>query len=120
MPAPRLSRYEFAPVEVDEQGRPFLDVPEPPARVSRNDDSRPIVGEGDDLFTVAWRAYKAMLDPEQDVRPTGFFWVVAQFNDVLDAAAPLAQGRRLRVPSVEALNSEVLVPPRFFAVDEEF
>ena len=110
MPALRLSRYEYAAIETDEQGRPFLDFPAPLSIGSRRDDGRPQVGEGDSLFTLAWN----MLDYEQDVRPSGFFWVIGELNAILDAAAPLKVGQRLRVPSVSTLDTEILVQPAFF------
>ena len=119
MPAVRLSRYEFAASEVDEFGRKFLDVPDPIPRRTFVDDDLPKVGQGDDLFTLAWTAYRSALDREQDVRPSGFFWVVAQANDIVDAAAPLAVGSRLRVHSVETLFGEILVPPPFFDQGDE-
>lgn len=118
MPPLRLSRYEFASVEKDECGRPFLDFPEPIRIRSRRDDGRPLVGEGESLFTLAWKAYRSMLNYEQDVRPSGFFWVIGEANTILDAAAPLKTGVRFRVPSVETLDTEILVPPPFFGRDQ--
>ena len=114
MPALRLSRYEFAAVEKDDCGRPFLDFPRPLTIGSRSDDGRPQVGEGDSLFTLAWKAWRDTLDYEQDVRPSGFFWVIGELNVILDAAAPLKVGQRLRVPSTSTLDTEILAPPPFF------
>lgn len=114
MPVVRISRYEFATPHQDEQGRKFLDVPDPPIKKIRRDDTRVVVGTGDTLFTLAWRAYKSMLNREQDIRPTSFFDVIAQMSDVVDAAAPLPEGKEMRVPSVRAIQEEIRVPPPFF------
>lgn len=115
MPPCRLSRYEYAPVELDADGRPFLDVPVPvPKSILLRGAARVVVGEGDTLWTIAWRYYKDLLDRSQDVRPTSFFDVIGQANDVVDAFAPLELGRTFFVPSVEVLLGEVRVPPTFY------
>lgn len=121
VPAGRLSRYEFSRIHFDDEGRSFFDVPAPIPAVTLPDDERPVVGEGDSIFTLAWFAYMAVLDsdPAQDIRPTEFFWVVALANDILDAAAPLEVGDRLRVHSVDALFTRILVPPPHFSLGEE-
>jgi len=120
VPAVRLSRYEYAPVEQDECGRLFLDVPDPIARTSRLDDARILTGEGDTIFALAWRAYESTLDREQDIRPTGFYWVIAQMNDFvdLDQVLSIPNASRVRVPSVQTLVGDILVPPRFFESDK--
>lgn len=117
MPAVRLSRYEFADVHEDACGRKFLDVPDPIPRRVRRDDRRTIAGEGDTVFAVAWRAFRATLDREQDVRPSGFYWVIAQVNGIVGLAGVITveKGATLRVPSVENLLGEVLVAPAFYA-----
>lgn len=115
MPAVRLSRYQFAAVHVDECGRKFLDVPDPISRRNRRTDITVIVGEGDSLFALAWRAFREMLDREQDIRPSGFYWVIGQINAVVDPTEPLPIGKSIRIPSVDVLNGEILAPPRFFS-----
>ncbi len=119
MPALRLSRYEYASVEVDSEGRKFLDVPDPITKRNFGDDQFFTVGEDATLFQLSWKAYRSAHDPEQDVRPSGFFWVVGEANDVVDAAATLQAGKSYRVPSVESLFGEVLVPPPFFSQGSE-
>lgn len=114
MPAVRLSRYEFAPIHEDACGRRFLDVPDPVSRRPSLDDIRHIVGEGDTLFTIAWRYYRSLLDRESDIGPSRFFWVIAQANSIVDVTAKLKPGRELRIPSVANLETEILAPPRFF------
>ncbi len=121
VPAARLSRYEFAPIEVDTCGRVFLDVPDPIPRVVRPSDLRAMPGQGDTLFGVAWKAYRDLLDREQDIRPTSFWDVIAQVNNLIDARPILVNGdltlepgKVLRVPNIENLTSEIRVPPAFF------
>ena len=125
MPAVRLSRYEFAPVERDECARTYLDVPDPLPRQQYGDDKRVLVAEGDTLHRIAWDSYKAMLDrsPDQDVGPSRFFWVVGELNDRVDledhARLLDAHGTFFRVPSVATLQGEFLVPPRFYSTSRE-
>ena len=121
MPATRLSRYEFAAVEVDSCGRTFLDVPDPISRSVRSSDLRGISGETDTLFGFAWKAYRDLLDREQDIRPTSFWDVIAQMNNLIDAVPVYEEGRLtlvpgtdLRVPSIEVLLGEIRVPPPFY------
>jgi len=115
MPATQLSRYEFAPVETDDDGNVFLDVPDPIKKVVRADDLRTVVTEGDTLHTLAWRAYKALKDTEKDIRPTAFFDVIAQANDIVDAVEKLENGSRLRIPSAATVIGEIRTPPAFFS-----
>ncbi len=118
MPALPLSRYEFASVEEDECGRTFLDVPDPISKRVDRDDLRTVIGKGDEVGSLAWKFYKATLDPRLDVRPSSFFWVVAQFNDVVDVTEELPIGRIFRAPSLQRLVSEITVAPPFFSINE--
>lgn len=119
MPAVPLSRYEFVQVEQDDEGRTFLQVPDPLPTRSFVDDQIHIVGEGETLFSIAWNAYKELLDEEKDIRPSGFWWVIADINGIVDATEPLQVGSRLRIPSVDTLLGELLVPPQFFTRNRE-
>ena len=118
MPALPLSRYEFADVHVDDDGRTFFDVPDPISRRMQPDDSRTTIGQGDTSESLAWRFYRALLDPELAIRPAGFFWVIAQFNDVTDATIPLESGVIMRAPSIQRLQGEITAPPQFFSGNE--
>ena len=118
MPALPLSRYEFASVHEDECGRTFLDVPDPISRRVDRDDLRKTIGSGDELGSLAWNLYKATLDPRLDVRPSSFFWVIGEFNDVVDATEDLPVGKIFRAPSLQRLVSEITVAPPFFSDNE--
>lgn len=116
MPPVKFSRYEFADVHEDEEGRLFLDFPEPVSRRRRGDDQSYVIGQGEDLWSVAWRQFRDSLDPQIDLRPSGFWWVVAELNDVVDPInEPPDLGARLRAPSLETLFSRILTPPQFFS-----
>lgn len=118
MPAVRLSRYAFANAFVDELGRVFLDVPDPISKgVLCRGASRRTVLESDTLWTIAWAAYESLLDREQDIRPTGFFDVIGDANDVVDPIAPLPAGRTFFVPTIEVLLGDVRVRPPFSAAN---
>lgn len=118
MPALPLSRYEFAEVHQDELGRTFLDVPDPISKRLDRDDFRTIIGQGDTLGSLAWKFYKATLDRRLDVRAVNFFWVVAEFNDVVDATEALPIAKTFRAPSLQRLQGEITVPPQFFSANE--
>jgi len=101
----------------------FLDVPDPIARVVRSTDIRGIAGETDSPFTLSWKAYRELLDREQDIRPTGFWDVIAQVNNLIDAVPVLESGTVniepgtvVRIPNIEALMGEIRVPPLFFVL----
>ena len=113
MPAVSMSRYEFSPTEVDDLGRKFLDVQFGWTRERFPDDSNPVVAQGDTLFSFSWLAYEEALDPEEDVRPSGWWWVLAYLNDIVDALVPLGLGSRVRVPELEDLTGTILEPPQF-------
>lgn len=114
MAAVRVSRYEFASPYRDEQGRIFLDVPDPlPKSVLLRGASRRVVVESDTLWSIAWAAYESLLDREQDIRPTSFFDVVGDANDIVDPTALLPAGATFFVPSIEVLLGDVRVPPPF-------
>ncbi len=113
------SRYEYAPVHQDADGNLFLDVPDPVDPGPRIDDDRKLVAEGDTLWTLAWRKYRAVLDREQDVRPSGFWWVIAEVNKVVDPFEPLTPGTYVMLPSVEALFGEILTPPDYYERNRE-
>lgn len=110
---PKWSRYEFAEQHQDEDGNKFLDVPEPITRTTFRDDARAQVGDGTTLHGIAWSAYRAMLNTDrgQDIRPSGFWWVIAELNDQVDPLQPLPFGDLFRVPGIESLVSEILVRP---------
>lgn len=122
MAAVHLGRYEFALVEVDECGRKFLQVPEPISRRQFPGDERRLTREGDTFFNISAREYQELLDPAPDVRPEGFWWVLAELNgesivsetwlDLLETRLPIA--KRIRTPAVEDLLAEILVSPPFF------
>lgn len=118
MPPVRLSRYEFSSIHKDECDRLFAHAPDPIPKVISPDDAVIIAGEGDTLFTIAFRAYLSLLDRESDIRPSGFYWVVAEANNILDPMAKITPGTRIRVPSIPFLQTEVLAPPPFFGQDE--
>jgi len=121
VPGTRNSRYEFANLHQDSDGNFFLDVPAPVTRAAFPDDAQVMVGEGDTLHSIAWQAYKRMLQrgtlADVDVGPSRFFWVIGQINGIVDATAKLANGTILRVPSVQTLVGEILVPPPFSSRD---
>lgn len=118
MPALKLSRYEFATPHTDEDGNTFLDVPDPISKRSDADDFRMTIGSGDTLHSLAWKLYKATLNKKRDVRAVNFYWVIAEFNDVVDATEDLPLGATFRAPSLARLVGEITVPPPFYSRNE--
>lgn len=108
-----LDRDEFANVFKDELGRLFLDVPDPtPKAVLLRGASRRVSTGGDTLWGLAWAGYQALLDVEQDIRPTSFYDAIAEANDVVDPLAPLPAGV-IFVPSIEVVLGELRTPPSY-------
>lgn len=108
-----LDRDEFANVFKDELGRTFLDVPDPvPKAVLLRGASRRVSQGGDTLWSLAWAAYQALLDPEKDIRPTSFFDAIAEANDVVNPLAPLPAGV-IFLPSIEVVLGELRAPPAY-------
>lgn len=113
----RLSRYEFADVHQDAQGHVFLDVVPPvPKSVILRGAAQKVLRDGDTLWSLAWLAYQQILDREQDIRPTSFFDVIADANDVVNPIAPLSTYLQPKqsvffLPTLEVLLGDVRVPP---------
>ena len=112
--AVRVSRYEFAPVRVDECGRKYLELPDPLPKKIRRDDVSRVVGTGDSVHSLAALAYESLRDREEDIRPESFFDVIAEANDLIDVTEKLVNGTRIRIPSARAIQEEIRVAPRFF------
>ena len=115
MPAVPLSRYEFVAVEQDEQGRTFLQPPDPLPKTVFQDEEFVTTREGETFFSLAFRRYRELADDLQDILPANFFWVLADLNDIVDVTKPIPVGTRLRIPSTEALLSVYTAPPPFFS-----
>lgn len=114
MPVVRGTRNEFAPVEQDEDGRYYLDVPELPARSALLKGAglyKP--AEGETPFSVAWRFYRETLDRETDFRPTSLFDAICIANDIVNPMETLATGRPLFIPTLEAIFTVLRVRPLF-------
>lgn len=108
----RLSRYEFANTFVDEKGRKYLDVPDPISKaILRRGASLRTVQESDTLWSLAWLAYEPLLDTEQDIRPTSFFDVIGDANDIVNPLAPLPTKSTFYLPTIEVLQGDVRVRP---------
>jgi hypothetical protein len=67
-------------------------------------------------MSIAYSHYSAMLtrDPDRgiDVRPSGFWWVIAELSDVIDPLEEIDPGATLRAPGIESLVTELLVRPK--------
>lgn len=116
MPATRLSRYEYASIHQDECSRLYLDVPEPVVlKRSKNEDILYFVSQAESLHNLAFRFYKDMLvtNPLREIRPSRFYWVIAQANDIIDPTAELEAGTQLLIPGLGVLNEEILSPPPY-------
>ncbi len=115
MPVVRRTRNEFAPVEQDEQGRTFLDVPDPPNKADLcRGAHRYRAGDGETVFSVAWKFYRETLNREQDFRPTSLFDAIALANDIVNINEPLPVNKTLFIPTLDAIFSSLRIPPVFY------
>lgn len=90
-------RYDSLPYLVRD-GRLTLAPRSTPNTDVQADDLYATAGVGDSLQLIAWRLYG-------DAK---LWWVLADFNDVVDPFTPVAAGARLRAPSQRRLLMEVL------------
>jgi nucleoid-associated protein YgaU len=98
--APRplsTSRYRYATFLTD-GADVYVSIPPGYNTLDSTDDVYYTVQTGDDVTRVA---SKALGDPR-------YWWVVADFNDLLDPFADLVPGTQLRVPSLQRLHMQVL------------
>ncbi len=104
MPPGIHSRFLFCQGLTDANGNVFLSERVPFRYVKAPDNRTHTVVEGDTLFHLA-HTYFAPL-----VRPSQYFWVIADFQPepILDASLKLDNGRILIVPSVRMLVEEIL------------
>lgn len=104
--APRVdSRYQYSRAFEDSAGRTYLEVPDPIRFRAERDNVTHIVQAGETLSFIAYRYFSGF------DRPALFWWVIAAFNDVIDATLPLVSGTRLSIPSERFVRDIVLAPP---------
>jgi hypothetical protein len=103
---PRVdTRYQYARSFQDADGNWYLEVPRP-FRFSNQPDNYPYtVKTGDTLFVLAYRFYRGFPNAPQLWR------AIAEFNDIIDASAPLETGKKLIIPSMRWINEVFLAPP---------
>jgi hypothetical protein len=103
MPGPnRHSRHRFTSAQTDADGRLFLSDRAKFGFVERADTRQHVVKTGDTIFNLAGRYYAAM------PRAAGFWWVIADFNDIHDPTLRLTEGTLLAIPSLRVLQEEIL------------
>jgi hypothetical protein len=105
MPPQPGSRYVFSLAVRDEEGREHLTEREPFRFRELADTREHVVVQGDTLFHLAGKYFAPL------PRACGFWWVIADFNDVVDATLELEIGRRIFIPSVRTLTEVILARP---------
>jgi nucleoid-associated protein YgaU len=91
------SRYRFTAVAQQDHNS-YYGLRDSVATDPRFDDRFYVIGPDDTLQSVAHRLLG-------DVR---LWWVVAEFNDIIDPFEDLVPGERLRLPSPNRLWTEIL------------
>lgn len=104
MPPGIHSRYLFCQGLTDADGNVFLSDRVPFRYQKVSDNRTHTVVEGDTLFHLAHKYFAPL------VRPSQYFWVIADFQiePILDATLKLDIGRVLAIPSVRLLIEEIL------------
>lgn len=103
---PRVdSRYQYSRAFEDANGNVYLEVPDPIRFRSLRDNVTHVVQAGETLSFIAYRYYPGF------ERAALFWWVIAAFNDIVDATLPLQSGTRLVIPSERFVREVVLAPP---------
>lgn len=105
MAAPsRFSRYRFAPVNWDADGRAFFGLRPTYGYHEHEDNRRVVVVQGDALWGLAARHFRGV------PRPSGLWWVIADFqpDPIRDPTVALEPGRLLFVPSLRVVQTVIL------------
>jgi hypothetical protein len=105
MPPRAGSRHSQCIAYRDEEGRTLLTEREPYRFHDHGDTRVHTAAQGDTLFSLAGRYFEPL------PRACGFWWVIADFNDVVDATLELEIGRRIFIPSVRTLTEVILARP---------
>jgi nucleoid-associated protein YgaU len=106
---PRVgSRHTFTQVVEDEAGSEVTWLTErEPFGFRELDDTQTVqVLQGDTWYGLAARYYGRF------TRASGFFWAVADYNNVVDPTVPPEPGTTVEIPSIETLTTRVLAERR--------
>ena len=108
MPPRRFSRFSFSAAVLDDAGRLFLTEREPFRFRSFPDNRQHVVQQGDTLFSLAGRYFAPL------PRPSGLWWVIADFQPepIHDPTLALDLGRVVFIPSVRVITEEVFAEAR--------
>lgn len=108
MPPRRFSRYAFSAAILDDNGRLLLTEREPFRFRAFPDNRQHLVREGETLFTLAGRYFAPL------PRPSGLWWVIADFqlDPIHDPTLALELGRLVFIPSVRVITEEVFAESR--------
>jgi len=108
MPPRRFSRFSFSAAVLDDAGRLFLTEREPFRFRSLPDNRQHVVQQGDTLFSLAGRYFAPL------PRPSGLWWVIADFQPepIHDPTLALDLGRVVFIPSVRVITEEVFAEAR--------
>ncbi|HEX7839681.1 MAG TPA: hypothetical protein VF469_19535 [Kofleriaceae bacterium] len=108
MPPRRFSRFSFSAAVLDDDGRLFLTEREPFRFRSLPDNRQHVIQQGDTLFSLAGHYFAPL------PRPSGLWWVIADFqpDPIHDPTLALDLGRVVFIPSVRVITEEVFAEAR--------
>lgn len=112
MPAGPQSRYQFCNTETDADGNVFLTTPEPYRYVYFDDNIQYVCASGDTLWGLAGQYYGS-LD-----RASELYWIILDFNDIVDPTIALEAGQEIWIPSLRTVTEEILSEKRRLAFQE--
>ena len=102
MPPRSGSRYTFCSGVLDDTGRLYLTDREPYRFHEHADTRTHMIVQGDALFDLAGRYFAPL------PRACGFWWVIADFNSILDPTVELEPGEKILIPSLRVLTDVIL------------
>lgn len=102
MPPRTGSRYMFCNGVRDDDGKLYLTDREPYRFHEHNDTRTHRIVQGETLFDLAGRYFAPL------PRACGFWWAIADFNEIQDPTLALETGSRLFIPSVRVLTDVIL------------
>lgn len=91
-----MTRYNSDGI-IEHEGEKIYEIKESIPTDARDDDITYTTISGDDLRTIAHKLY-------DDAR---LYWVIAEYNGMVDPFEPLGIGRSLRVPNLRTIYTEI-------------
>ena len=110
-PITDFSRYRFANRFRDSNQKIFFELRNRIKFTNRDDNRLYTVKQGDNLLNIAFRLFGSF------TRPAGLWWIIMDFNNIIDPTVELELGTLLVIPSENAAREVLSTVSRSFNLD---